>query len=133
ARRYSQAIALYTQIITADSTDVSAWMGLIAARHESGQDAQAIGDVEKMPPATYEKALGDLNFLSMLAAIYQQANQYDVAQGMLERAEKLGAASGTQPTIGLQLQLAGIYLLRNNTDQAYSIYRRVIADHPDDA
>ncbi len=133
ARRYSQAIALYSQIVANDPTDVSAWMGLIAARHESGQDAQAIADVENMPPATYEKALGDFNFLSMLAAIYQQANQYDVAQGMLERAEKLAAASGAQPSISLQLQLAGIYLLRNNTDQAYDIYRQVVADHPDNA
>ena len=133
ARRYSQAIALYTQIIANDPTDVPAWMGLIAARHESGQDAQAVADVEKMPAGSYETALGDLNFLSMLAAIYQQANQYDVAKGMLERAEKLAAVSDTQPNIGIQLQLAGIYLLRNNTDQAYNIYRQVIADHPDNA
>jgi tetratricopeptide (TPR) repeat protein len=133
ARRYPQAIALYKQLVAADPTDLPAWMGLIAARHESGENAQAIADVERMPPASYEAALGDLNFLSMLAAIYQQSNQYDVAQGMLERAEKLATASGAQPTIALQLQLAGIYLLRNNTDQAYNIYRQVITDHPDNA
>ena len=64
-------------------------MGLISAHHELGQDTQAIADVEKMPPATYETALGDPGFLSMLGAIYQQANQFEVAQGLLERAAKL--------------------------------------------
>jgi hypothetical protein len=47
--------------------------GLVSAHHEMGQDALAIGDVEKMPPATYEAALADPGFLSMLGAIYQQA------------------------------------------------------------
>ena len=39
-------------------------MGLISAHHEMGQDTQAIADVEKMPPATYEAALADPGFLS---------------------------------------------------------------------
>ena len=63
---------------------------------------------------------------SMLGAIYQQANQFEVAQGLLERAEKLQIAAGGQPSVALQLQLAAIYLLRNNTDQAYAIYRQVL-------
>ena len=108
-------------------------MGLISAHHELGQDSDAIGDVEKMPPAAYESALGDPGFLSMLGAIYQQANQFEVAQGLLERSEKLQIASGGQPSVALQLQLAAIYLLRNNTDKAYAVYRQVLTEHPDRA
>ncbi len=52
---------------------------------------------------------------------------------MLERAEKLIVVSGAQPTVALQLQLAGIYLLRNSTDDAYKIYRQLIADHPENS
>ena len=44
---------------------------------------------------------------------------------------KLQLAQGTQPTMQLQLQLAGIYLQRGNTDQAYAIYRQVLTAHPD--
>ncbi len=102
-------------------------MGLISAHHELGQDTQAIADVQKMPPATYEAALADPGFLAMLGAIYQQANQFEVAQGLLERSAKLQIAAGGQPSVALQLQLAAIYLLRNNTDQAYALYRQILA------
>ena len=76
-----------------------------------------------MPPATYEAALADPGFLSMLGAIYQQANQFEVAQGLLERSVELADAGGRPPTIALQIQLAAIYLQRNNTAQAYAIYQ----------
>ena len=133
AKRFPQAAALYSQVVAADATNVSAWMGLVSAHHELGQDALAIGDMQRMPPATYETALGDAAFLSELGGIYQQAHQYDVAQGMLERAQKLELAAGRQPSVSLELQLAAIYMLRNNTDQAYTIYRQVLTSHPDNA
>jgi tetratricopeptide (TPR) repeat protein len=133
ARRYPQAIALYAQLVAADPANLSAWMGLVAARHELGQDAQAVADVEKIPPPTYEAALKDPNFLALLGAIYRQAGQLDVAQGMSERAEKLVTSSGAQPSASLDLQLAGIDLQRNAPDQAIEIYRRIIAAHPGNA
>ncbi len=133
ARRFPQAIALYEQVVASDPASVSAWMGLVSAHHELGQDAEAINDVQRIPAATYETALGDPGFLAELGAIYQQANQLDVAQGMLERAEKLEIAAGHQPSIALQLQLAAMYLQRSNTDQAFAIYQQVLAAHPDNA
>ncbi len=133
AKRFPQAIALYEQVVAADPTNVSAWMGLVSAHHELGQDTRALSDVQRIPAATYESALGDPGFLAELGAIYQQANQYDVAQGMLERAEKLELAAGHQPSIALELQLAAIDLRRNNTDQAFAIYQQVLAAHPDNA
>ena len=81
AKRYDQAAVLYVQVLTADMGSLPAWMGLVSAHHQIGQDSQAIADVQKMPPATYEAALADPGFLSMLGAIYQQANQFEVAQG----------------------------------------------------
>ena len=133
AKRFDQAVTLYGQIIGDDPSNLSAWMGLISAHHELGQDAQAIDDVKKMPAATYESALADAGFLSMLGAMYQQANQFEVAQGMLERSEKIQISGGGQPSVALQLQLAGIYLLRNNTDQAYALYSQVLKKYPDRA
>ena len=130
ARRYDQAAALYSQLLTEDVGDLSAWMGLISAHHELGQNSQAIADIGRMPPSTYEAALADPAFLAVLGAIYQSANQFDVAQGMLERSAKLQIAAGGQPSVALQLQLAGIYLLRNNTAQAYAIYHQVLIADP---
>ena len=133
AKHYDQAAALYSQMLTDDPGNLSAWMGLVSAHHEMGQDTQAIADVEKMPPATYEAALADPGFLSMLGAIYQQANQYEVAQGLLERSMKLQTAAGGQPSVAIELQLAGIYLLRNNTEQAYALYQQILQKDPNRA
>src|SRR5208282_1810223 len=107
AKHYDQALALYSQILQGDPSNVSAWEGLISAQHEMGKDTEAIAEVQKMPAATYETALADPGFLAMLGAIYQQANQFEVAQGLLERSVKLAIAAGGQPTVALQLQLAG--------------------------
>ena len=131
AHRFSQAVELYTQILDDDASNLSAWMGLVSAHHELNQDNAAIGDVEKMPPAVYDAALSDPGFLSMLGAIYQQANQFDIAQSLLERSVKLQIAAGGQPSLQLQLQLAATYLQRNNTAQAYAIYRQILMAHPD--
>lgn len=131
ARRFEQAVELYAQILAADAASQPAWMGLVSAHHELGQDTAAIADLQKMPPSVYEGAIGDPGFLSMLAAIYQQANQLEVAQNLLERAMKLEQASGGRPGLALNLQLAGIYLRRNLTDQAYAIYHRVLSDAPE--
>jgi cellulose synthase operon protein C len=131
AQRFDQAAELYTQILNDDAGNLSAWMGLVSAHHELGRDNEAISDVEKMPPATYEAALNDAGFLSMLGAIYQQANQLDIAQNLLERSAKLQMAAGGQPSLQLQMQLAAIYLQRGNTDQAYGIYHQVLTAHPE--
>ena len=133
AKRYDQAAAIYSQLLEADLTNQSAWSGLISAHHLLGQDTLALDDVEKMPPSAYEIALSDPAFLSMLAAIYQQANQFEIAQGMLERAAKLETANGGNLSLDLQMQLAGIYLERNETDKAYPIYEAALKDQPDRA
>jgi tetratricopeptide (TPR) repeat protein len=130
AKRYEQAAGLYVQVLSDDVGNLSAWMGLISAHHEMGQDNQAIADVQKMPAATYEAALADAGFLATLGAIYQQANQFEVAQGLLERSAKLQIAAGKQPSLALKLQLAAIYLQRTSTAQAYSIYHQVLTDNP---
>jgi tetratricopeptide (TPR) repeat protein len=133
ARRFEQAAELYAQVLGSDPANQSAWMGMVSAHHELGQDTMAIADLQKMPPAAYEAALGDSGFLSMLAAIYQQANQFEVAQGLLERSAKLQLVAGGQPSVALQLQLAAIYMQRNYTQQAYAIYHRVLLNNPERA
>jgi tetratricopeptide (TPR) repeat protein len=133
AKRFDQAADLYAQIINADAGNLSAWMGMISAHHEMEQDNLAIADVQKMPPATYEAALADPGFLAMLGAIYQQANQFEIAQGMLERSARLQIAAGGQPSLALELQLAAIYLQRNNAAQAYELYHKILLENPDRA
>ncbi len=131
ANRFSQAAEMYTQILKEDPSNISAWMGLVSAHHQLGQDSQSLNDVERMPPASYETALNDPNFLAMLGSIYQQSNQLEIAQSMLERSVRLDTAAGGHPSMQLEMQLAGIYLQRGDTDKAYAIYRQVLTAHPD--
>ena len=131
ARHMDQAAELYMQVLNQQPDNQAAWMGLVSAHHEMGQDTLAIADVEKMPAVAYEAALNDSGFLSMLGAIYQQANQYEVAQGLLERSARMQISAGGKPGVQLRLQLANIYLLRNNTQKAYGIYRQVLNEDPE--
>jgi tetratricopeptide (TPR) repeat protein len=131
ANRFSQAAELYAQILTDDPSNLAAWMGLVSVHHQLGQDSEAIADVEKMSPATYESALADAGFLDMLGSIYQRANQLEIAQSLLERSVKLQQAAGGQPGMQIEMQLAGIYLQRGDTARAYPIYRQVLTAHPD--
>ena len=133
AERYDQAVSLYRQILSVDPGNLSAWMGMVSAHHALGQDEQAIADVRKMPTAAYESAIADPGFLALLGSIYQQANQFTIAQGLLERAVKLQTAAGKQPGIALELQLAALYLQANDTTQAYALYHQILAAHPDRA
>jgi cellulose synthase operon protein C len=130
AKRYEQAAELYKQILNDDTASLPAWMGLITADHQLERDAAAIGLIEKMPPDTYEAALTDAGFLTMLGSIYQQSNQFEIAQGLLERAARMQAQSG-QVSVVLQIQLASVYLQRNNTAQAYGLYKQILELHPD--
>jgi cellulose synthase operon protein C len=131
AKRYDQAAELYKQILNENAGSLPAWMGLVSADHQLTLDRDAIDLVEKMPPATYEAALTDPGFLTMLGSIYQQSNQFEIAQGLLERAARMDAQAGGQAPVSLEIQLASIYLQRNNTAQAYELYRQVLMAHPD--
>lgn len=131
SKHYAQAAGLYREIVNDNPANVGAWQGLVSVEHQAGEDANAISIVEQMPPATYDAALRDPGFLAMVASIYQSGNHLDVAQSFLERAAKLAADNNQQPSPQLQLQLASIYLARNNPQQAYAIYRSVLTSHPD--
>jgi tetratricopeptide (TPR) repeat protein len=130
-KRYEQAAGLYRDILNDDPTNVSAWQGLVSVQHLSGHDADAVDTVERMPPSAYDSALQDAGFLSLVAAIYQGQNHFDVAQGFLEKAAKLATDQGKGIPIPLQLQLAGIRLEENNPQAAYATYREVLLTHPD--
>ncbi len=129
-RHYQQAAALYSQLLNQDPANLSAWMGLVSADHQMGQDPAAIHLVERMPPTIYDSALADPGFLSMLASIYQQANQLEIAQSLLERTVRLQSQAGKQPPIAQQTQLAGIYLQRGNDQQAFALYRQILMANP---
>jgi len=134
ANHLDQAAGLYRQVLAIDMNNTQAWQGLVRVYHAMKQDAQAVQTLGNMPPTTYQAAMRDPGFQTTVAAIYQSQNKLDIAQDILEKAVAQQVNAGKKPSSAVLLQLAGIYLMRNNPQQAYPIYRQVLAentDHPD--
>ena len=131
ANRIEQASGLYRQVLAEDPNNVLAWQGLVDAEHAMHNDQLALQTVESMPPSVYDQALRDPGFLSAVASVYQSNNKYDLAQSLLESAIAQQNTTGQLVPVPLQLQLAGLYLQRNDPGRAYPIYQRVLSQNPD--
>ena len=129
--RLDQASGLYRQVLAKDQNNTSAWQGLISVEHLQGQDAQALQTLESMPPASYARAMREAGFESTVAAVYQAQQRLDVAQEILEKSLAQQGTAGQKPSVANQIQLAGLYLQRNDPQQAYPLYRQVLTQYPD--
>ncbi len=131
ANHLEQAAGLYRQVLAKDQNNTDAWQGLVRAEHAMEQDPQALQTLESMPPASYAKAMRDPGFEATVASLYQGQKRLDVAQDILEKSIAQQVSSGQKPSVPVQLQLASLYLERNNPQQAYPIYRQILNEYPD--
>jgi tetratricopeptide (TPR) repeat protein len=131
ANHLDQASGLYRQALATDPGNADGWVGLVRVQHGMGQNPQAVQTLESMPPSVYEAAMRDPGFETTVAAIYQGQGKLDIAQDLLEKSLAQQASAGQKVSAPIQLQLAGIYLQRNNPQQAYPIYQRVLSETPD--
>ena len=133
AHRLEQAAGLYRQVLAKDQSNTDAWEGLVRVEHAQGHDEEALQTIESMPPATYAKVMRNEGFEATVAGIYQANKRLDVAQEILEKAIAQETSSGQKPAAPAELELAGIYLLRNDPQKAFPIYRQVLTENPDRA
>ena len=131
ANHLDQAGGLYRQVLAKDQNNTDAWQGLVRVQHAMNQDAEALQTVESMPPASYARAMREPGFEATVASLYQGQKRLDVAQEILEKAIAQQVTAGQKPSVPTQLQLAGLYLERNNPQQAFPIYRQVLTENPD--
>jgi cellulose synthase operon protein C len=131
ANRLDQAGALFRQVLASDVSNTAAWQGLVRVQHAMKADPQALQTLQSMPPSSYETAMRDPGFQTTVAAIYQSQNRLDAAQDLLEKSVNQQLSANQKPSTAVMLQLAGIYLSRNNADKAFPIYRQVLTDNPE--
>ncbi len=131
ANRLDQAAGLFRQALATDPANTQAWEGLVRVQHAMKQDAQAIQTLESMPPASYDLAMREPGFEQTVASVYQVQNKLDIAQSILERAVAQQTTAGQKPSLALETQLAGLYLVQNNARQAYPIYRQILSGNPE--
>jgi len=131
ANHLDQAAGLYKQVLTADLANAAAWQGLVRVQHALKQDSQALHTLQNMPPSSYQAAMRDPGFQVTVASIYQSQNKLDIAQDILEKSIAQQTAAGQKPSTAVLLELAGIYLSRNDAKNAFPIYRQVLAENND--
>ena len=131
ANHLEQAAGLYRQVLAKDQNNTDAWQGLVRVEHAMEQDPQALQTLESMPPASYAKAMRDPGFEATVASLYQGQKRLDVAQDILEKSIAQQVSSGQKPSVPVELQLASLYLERDNPQQAYPIYRQILNEYPD--
>jgi tetratricopeptide (TPR) repeat protein len=129
ANRLDQAAGLYKQVLAADLSNTAAWQGLVRVEHAQKADAQALQTLQSMPGSSYQAAMRDSGFQTTVAAIYQSQNKPDIAQDILEKSVAQQTAAGQKPSAAVLLELAGIYLSRNDTKRAFPIYRAVLSEN----
>jgi tetratricopeptide (TPR) repeat protein len=130
ANRLDQASGLFRQVLAADPANTSAWEGLIRVEHAMKQDTRALETLESMPPSSYDVAMRETGFEQTAASVYQAQNKLDIAQSILEKAIAQQTTAGQRPPVGVEIQLAGIYLAQNNATQAFPLYRQILAENP---
>jgi len=131
AHHLDQAAGLYRQVLAKDPNNTPAWQGLVRAEHDLGQDDQALQTLESMPQACYAQAMREPGFDATVAGLYETQKRYDVAQDVLEKAIAQQISTGQKPSVPAELQLAGVYLERDNPQQAYPLYKAVLSQYPD--
>jgi tetratricopeptide (TPR) repeat protein len=131
ANHLDQAAGLFKQVLAVDLSNTAAWQGLVRVQHAMKADPQALQTLQTMPPSSYEMAMRDPGFQTTVAAIYQSQNRLDIAQNILEKSIAQQQAAGQKPSTAVLLELAGIYLSRNDAKHAFPIYRAVLTENSD--
>jgi predicted Zn-dependent protease len=131
ANHLEQAAGLFKQVLTTDLANTAAWQGLVRVQHALKEDPQALQTLQTIPPSSYQIAMRDPGFQITVASIYQSQNKLDIAQDILEKSIAQQTAAGQKPSTAVLLELAGIYLSRNDAKNAFPIYRQVLTENSD--
>ncbi len=131
AGRQEQASALYREVLAADSTNTSAWVGLVQADHGMGNDVDAFAQLQQMPAANYQAAMQEPGFATTVASIYISQGHDDLAQNVLEQFLNAQQQAGQKPFVAAQVTLANLYLKHGNTEKAFPLFENILTNNPD--
>jgi Tfp pilus assembly protein PilF len=121
-----RAIDIYRQASEAHPENAGAWEGLVGAYLRMRDYSRAKAAVRSMPQSSYQAATKNAGFLGAVAAIYSAQGRCGEAEDFLNRALDLDRAAGRQPTEGVQLQLADLWMREHNYERAGQEYRQVV-------
>ncbi|MBT9330116.1 cellulose synthase subunit BcsC-related outer membrane protein [Paracidobacterium acidisoli] len=126
AKKYEPAIRLYRQVVAQDPENSGAWLSLIAAQHQTGDDDGALATVGSMPQSVFDQQQNSPSFLVLIGSIYQSHQEWSRAQKYLEKAISLQPPAQS----AIELQLADVYSAEGDQQKASVIYLREINRNP---
>jgi Flp pilus assembly protein TadD len=119
------AVPLFEQAIASQPGTQASWRGLVFAEVRSGDDQAALAADQRMPNAVHTALRSDPAYLQTLASAQLAVGRGGDAQGSLETALKLASDNATKSAI--ETQLAGVFLARNDPQQAEQMYKQLTA------
>ena len=110
---------------------MDAWQGLLSAFLQAHDYPRAIFAIQQMPKSAYNAAIRNPSFLLSMASIYEQQEQYDMAEGFIQQAIQIESQTAGHPTVGSQMALANLWLKRGHKDEANDMFRRIVEKNPE--
>lgn len=126
-----QAAGLYRQVLAGDSTNTTAWEGLVETLHGQGSDADAFQAIQTMPAANYSAALQEPGFVTTVSAVFEAQGHDDLAQALLEKFLAKQQLETKKLFVPAEVQLAGLYLKHGDAARAFPLYQAMIEANPE--
>jgi cellulose synthase operon protein C len=114
------ASAIYRRVLDLDPRRTDAWKGLLSTLHQSGEDAQALGELSNIPPPVQNELSTDDEYLLTLTAIYSGTGNDRWALTTLSRLRTRYAAQHTHTPVDVEIQSSWLLLHSSDEDDLYS-------------
>jgi tetratricopeptide (TPR) repeat protein len=126
---YPNALPVLERLVKADSTRVQSWMDLVNAKHRTLGSQAALDTIGRVPPAVALKLTSSVEYLMLVADIYQDAGQAAEARKVFARAVVLAERKTDLPAY-VQMKLAASYSEFGESAKAANVYRIALEREP---
>ncbi len=117
------AYKIYRSVLTENPNRLEAWKGLLAALHATDHDADALAQVQQIPPDVRKQLAADVQYQQTLAAIYAANGDQRGALVLLTQVEDAYRAAGRRPPASVDI--ANAWTLYNVGDDR-DLYRQLM-------
>ncbi len=117
------AYNIYRSVLTQHPDRLDAWKGLLAALHATDHDADALAQIQQIPPAVRKTLSTDVQYLQTLAAIYAANGDQRGALALLTQVEGYYRAQGRMAPA--DVDIAAAWTLYNVGDDR-DLYRQLM-------
>jgi tetratricopeptide (TPR) repeat protein len=128
---YPAAVKIYAGLTVANPDDDLTWLALIQAQVEEKDLQAAISTSQQLPSAVKLRMERRSDYLSEMALVRYEANRADEGDQLVRSALEMARSSDSDDALSFRLQIAGVFMDRNEAGPAIEIYKHATVIHPD--